>query len=176
MGASVRTANLGRWFPPWTVSRATWHATLRMNVSGVSTDEMRFRENGARLFHHYRVIGEFTSHILLRGTYMSKLRHFSSRACADARSVAKRDRDPDATLDETLGRPGHPPSPTVETGRRVTDDDPPARKAVRAISYVVDGESSPAAIVSTARYIVPLTPLLLPLRRFTGGRVVCTGV
>ena len=112
------------------------------------------------------MIGESMSHVSLRGTYMSKLRHFSSQACADARSVAKRDRDPDATLDETLGRPGHPPSPTVETGRRVTDDDPPARKAVRAISYVVDGESSPAAVVSTARYIIPPTPLLLPLWRF----------
>ena len=28
VGDSVKIANLGRWFPPWTVSRATWHAAL----------------------------------------------------------------------------------------------------------------------------------------------------
>ena len=97
---------------------------------------------------------------------MSRLRRFASRACADARSAAKRDREPDATVDETSGRPGRPTSPTVATGRRVTDDDPPACKAARATSYVVDGESSPAAVVSAARYSVPPTPVLLPLLRF----------
>ena len=134
-------------------------------MSGVSTDVMLFRENGARLVHHYWVFAEFTSHLSLRGTYMSKLRQFSSRACADARSVTKQDRDPDAMLDETSGRPGRPPLPTVETGRRVTDEDPPACKAVQATLYVGDGESSPAAVVSAARYSIPPTPVLLPLPR-----------
>ena len=90
---------------------------------GVSTDVMLFRENGARLVQHYRVFTELMSHLLLRGSYMSRLRCFASRACADARSVAKRDREPDATVDEISGRSGRPTSPTVATGRRVTDDE-----------------------------------------------------
>ena len=40
---SVMAANLGRWFPPWTVTRGACHEALRPQVSGVSTDVMLFR-------------------------------------------------------------------------------------------------------------------------------------
>ena len=36
--ASVSTANLGRWFPPWTVMRQTWSDALNPHISGLSTD------------------------------------------------------------------------------------------------------------------------------------------
>ena len=37
VGISVKTANLGKWFPPWTVKRAAWNMALKTNVSGIST-------------------------------------------------------------------------------------------------------------------------------------------
>ena len=38
VGISVKTANLGKWFPPWTVTRSAWNTALKTNVSGISTD------------------------------------------------------------------------------------------------------------------------------------------
>ena len=41
---SVKAANLGRWFPPWTVTREAWHMTLNTKLSGISTDATLFSE------------------------------------------------------------------------------------------------------------------------------------
>ena len=42
----VKTANLGRWFPPWTVTRAVFNVVVKTNVSGISTDMVLFSEHG----------------------------------------------------------------------------------------------------------------------------------
>ena len=55
--ATVKAANLGRWFPPWTVSRETWREALKSTVSGVSTDALLFSQNCTPLAHRYRVFG-----------------------------------------------------------------------------------------------------------------------
>ena len=65
-GLSVKTASLGKWFPPWTVA-------LKPNASGIATDVVLFSQHGARLVHHYRVYGEYVSHSSLHGTFMAKL-------------------------------------------------------------------------------------------------------
>ena len=49
--ASVRTANLGKWFPPWTVTRQTWKDALNPRNLGVFVSEC-----GHTLVHHYRVL------------------------------------------------------------------------------------------------------------------------
>ena len=68
---SVKAANLRKWFPPSTVSRDTWHETLKVTVSGVSTDVLLFSQCGMPLIHHYRVLGRGGVHASLRGNYMS---------------------------------------------------------------------------------------------------------
>ena len=37
---SMELSTLGRYFPPWTVTRAAWNAALRPSVSGIATDVM----------------------------------------------------------------------------------------------------------------------------------------
>ena len=69
---SVKAANLGRWFPPWTVTGLT--VVL----------------NGSSLVHHYRVFGRSVAHASLRGKYMAKLRSFTAQAEAEARWEAGR--------------------------------------------------------------------------------------
>ena len=67
VGDSVRTASLGKWCPPWTVTRAAWHTALKPKVCGVSTNAALFSEHGAQLVHNYRVLGDCASHASLRG-------------------------------------------------------------------------------------------------------------
>ena len=74
VGDLVKTASLGKWFPPWTVKRA--------KVSGISTNSALFSEHGAQLVHHYRVSGDCAAHASLRGSYMVDLLYFTNRACA----------------------------------------------------------------------------------------------
>ena len=62
---SVKTASLGKWFPPWTVARAAWHAALKPKVSGISTDGVLFSKHGAQLVYHYRVFGDCVVHVYL---------------------------------------------------------------------------------------------------------------
>ena len=52
--ATVKAANLGIWFPPWTVSRLE---ALKPHISGVSMDVLLFSERGAPLIHHHCVFG-----------------------------------------------------------------------------------------------------------------------
>ena len=61
-------------------------------MSGISTDVVLFSEHGAQLVHHYRVFDDCVSHVL-HGTFMAELLDLINRACAEARSVAKRGRD-----------------------------------------------------------------------------------
>ena len=56
--ATVKTANLGKWFPPWMVKRQTLCDALNPHISGVSTDVLLFSQCGAPLIHHYRVFGK----------------------------------------------------------------------------------------------------------------------
>ena len=42
---SVKMASLGKWFPPWTVTRAEWHTALKSKVSGISTGAALFSEH-----------------------------------------------------------------------------------------------------------------------------------
>ena len=74
--ASIREANLARWFPPWTVSRENWNIALRSSLSGVSTDALLFSRVGAQLMHRYRVFARSGTHAALRDTYMARLRTF----------------------------------------------------------------------------------------------------
>ena len=83
--STVEAANLGKWFPPWTVSREIWREALKPNVSGVSMDILLFSGRGASLGHHYRMFGGGSVHISLRGSYMTKLRAFTMQAEAAGR-------------------------------------------------------------------------------------------
>ena len=68
---SVKMAGLGKWFPPWTVTRAEWHTALKSKVSGISTDGALFSKHGAQLVHHYYwVSSNWAVHASLRGSYM----------------------------------------------------------------------------------------------------------
>ena len=89
MNNSAKTANLGRWFPRWTVTRAVWHKVLKPHVSGVSTDAVLFSENAPQLVHHYRVFDQSVAHASLRVKFMAGLLFFTVRACADAKWAAK---------------------------------------------------------------------------------------
>ena len=82
---SVKAVNLGRWFPPWTVTREAWHKALKPQVPGISTDVMLFSEHGLPLVHHYLVLSRSAAHGSLRGTFMNKFRVFIIRADAKAK-------------------------------------------------------------------------------------------
>ena len=69
--ASVRTENLGKWFPPWTVKRQTWSEPLK-RISGVSTCLLLYSECGHPLVHHYRVSTKGISHF----SYLDDIRTF----------------------------------------------------------------------------------------------------
>ena len=79
---TVRVANLGKWFPPWTVSREMWCEALQAHVSGVSTDILLFSERGAPLIHHYHVFGGGSAHNSLRCHYIQA---FVAQTEAEAR-------------------------------------------------------------------------------------------
>ena len=94
---------------------------------------------------------------------MLKLSCFTNRACAEARSVAKRGLGAGSSL--SPGRPA--PSATRITHTR---DGPPARKAARAVTYATQDESSPvgtSAAVSIAQYSAPPALMVCP---FPSGR------
>ena len=105
------------------------------------------------------------THGSLRGTFMAELLDFTNRACAEARSLTKRGRDSSAESSSSPGRPAPwPISPT----HRMPDDDPPARKAARAVTSTTQDESSPvetSAAVSVAQYSAPVKCLFPSGRR-----------
>ena len=93
VGDSVPTASLGKWSPPWTVTRAAWNAVLKPKVSGISTDTALFSEHGAQLVHHYWVFGNCVVHASLRGPFILDLLYFTNWGHADAHCAAKRSRN-----------------------------------------------------------------------------------
>ena len=149
------------------MTRSVWNAALNPNVLGISTDMVLFNEHRAQLVHHYRVYGDCVSHGSLRGTFMAELLDFTNRACAEARSVAKRGRDSNAESSWSPGRPALSPTSPMN---RTPDDDPPARKAARAVTSAMQDESSPVGIsaaVSIAQYSALPAPVVCP---FPSGR------
>ena len=119
--------------------RTAWNEALKLNVSRISTDVVLFSKHGAQLVyhygaqlvHHYGVYGNCVSHDSLHGIFLAKLTDFTNRACAEARSVAKRGRD---SSTRSGSSPSHlAPSPLGPT-HCTPDDDPPARKVVRAVA------------------------------------------
>ena len=143
---SVKAANLGSWFPPWTVTRAAWHKALKPQVSGASTDVVLFSEHGSSLVHHYRVFGRSAAHTFLRGTFMTKLRVFTIRA--DAEAKWKAGRSPNKTTQLLLSSDS--PAPLSHSIRpRGLDDDSPACKAVCLVLPEVSTRTASSMIVSS---------------------------
>ena len=88
--ATVKVANLARWFPPWTVSREQWTIIMRSSVSGVAVDTLLFSRIGVPLFHRYRVFSRPGTHVAFRGTYMTRILTFLEES--DAASLRSRHR------------------------------------------------------------------------------------
>ena len=76
--------NLGKFFPPWTVTRDFWRMALCPDVSGVAVDVRLFHESRCRLVHKYRVYRDPFPHPALRGWVMNKLLALVARAMAIA--------------------------------------------------------------------------------------------
>ena len=63
----VGVKNLGKFFPPWTVSRDLWRTALHPDISGIAVDVRLFHEAGCCLVHKYRVYKDPFPHLALRG-------------------------------------------------------------------------------------------------------------
>ena len=139
--SSVVASKLDKWFPPCTVTCATWAAAaLGAKVSGIATDLMLSSQ------HWYRVYGGNRPHQSLRGSFMMKLSDFTHQASADARSVAKRGRDFSSDSTSTPFGPStplRPPSP-LGPAHRTPDSAPPVRKSARATVTWAAGASADA--------------------------------
>ena len=91
---------------------------------------------------------------------MIDIRYFTTRACADAKWVAKR------ILTSGTGSPTPPDSPVLlpcSITQRRSDDESPACKAPRAVSPVMPGASVQTAtstLVSAEKYCAPSVPKL----------------
>ena len=70
----VKTANMEKFIPPWTVCRQMWSDSLKAGHSGILTDIMLFSDLNLSLAHHYRVHKHGLPHIAFRKVYLSKLR------------------------------------------------------------------------------------------------------
>ena len=73
---AVKAANLGRYFPPWTVTREQWSTITHPSISGVAIDTLLFSRIGSPLFHCYRIISRTGTHAAFWGTYMRRLHAF----------------------------------------------------------------------------------------------------
>ena len=142
--ATVKAANLGRWFPPWTVYRDTWREALQSSVSGVSTDAPLFSQSGVPLVHRYRVFSQSGTHISLRVKYMTKLRAF--RGQADAERQVSHNRDLARSLASRM-------NPDIQHGvrRREPEDFSPRCKSRRALSPHPTSSDTTRDAVSVSR-------------------------
>ena len=143
--ASIRAANLARWFPLWTVSRENWNIALRSSVSGVSTDALLFSCVGAQLMHRYRVFARSGTHASFQGTYMARVRTFLN--ISDAMYLKSQDKD--------RGRPlvsrKHTDVPEWSSGRKPTQSSQPSMSrcpspASASVAAVTSVSSTPAVI------------------------------
>ena len=66
--ATVKAANLARWFSPWTMSREQWTLSMRSSVSDIAIDALLFSRIGVPLFHRYSVFSRPGTHVAFRGT------------------------------------------------------------------------------------------------------------
>ena len=69
-----KTASIEKYAPPWTVHRALWTESLRVEHSGISTDILLFSELGLSLTQHYRVYRGSLPHAVFRTDYIERLR------------------------------------------------------------------------------------------------------
>ena len=82
----VAMNNMGKFFPPWTVSRDLRQTALRPDVSGIAVDVRLFHEAGCRMVHKYRVYKDPFPHPALRGGgVINKLLSLVDRAMAIAK-------------------------------------------------------------------------------------------
>ena len=72
----LKTANMEKFIPPWTVRRQMWSDSLKAGHSGISTDIMLFRDLNLSLAHHSKVHKHGLPHIAFRKDYMSKILAF----------------------------------------------------------------------------------------------------
>ena len=153
VGLSVKASNLGRWFPPWTVARMAWNAALKPKVSGVAMTLCSLASPGPDWSTVYRVYRDYVPHLSLRRMFMARLSDFTHRACAEARSVAKRGRD---SSTKSVSSPCRPVQLPLGPTHYMPDHVPLASKAARA---AVSATSPDDADVSSA----PMPTSLLPL-------------
>ena len=122
------------------------------------------------LVHHYLVFGDYVSHASLRRYFMIELLYFTNRACAEARCAAKHSRNLGAGYGSS---PDHPARSPCGTMHRTRVDDPPARKAARAVTSAMQDVSSPvgtSTAVSVTQCSAPLAPVMCP---FPSGGCRC---
>ena len=142
-GCTVKMANLGKWFPPWTVMRLTWCFSVNTGPSWSTTTGCL--ESVCRLVRF-------------------ELLHFTNQACVHARSAAKCGPDQGAGSGASPGRLGRPASLATRTTHRATDDDP--LESARVVTYATQDESAQAgtsAAVSVAQYNAPPAPVMCPV-------------
>ena len=122
--AAVKTVNLGRWFPPWTVRRQTWNDALKPSNLGISTDMLLFSELGHALVHHYGVFQKGTSHVSLRGDYLTRLRTFVTMSAAMSRWSQRDDTGQSSSAPDSLCSPRN-------IRRRDSDEEYPRKSRCR---------------------------------------------
>ena len=148
--ASIKTANLTRWFPPWTVSREHWSNVLRSSVSGVATDTLLLSRIGVPLVHRYRVFARAGTHVAFCGTYMARLRTFLN--VADTACLRSRNRRRTRSLASQMS----PEVPVRGRGREPAHSSQPStsrRPSPESTSVAaVAPESSTPAVVHLRRY------------------------
>ena len=123
---SVKTANLAKYFPAWTVTRDQWADMLMPSISGVAIDTLLFSRIGSPLCHRYRLISRTGCHAAFRGKYLRCLRAFldesdSAVVCRLHRRLAQElaTRVAKSTDSPVSGHPRSPPShKTVSRSRR----------------------------------------------------------
>ena len=129
---------MGRWFPPWTVTRAAWHKTFRLQVSGVSTDVMLLSENVRRWYTISMCLAGVWHTHRCAGMFMAKLLPFTVRAAAEAKWEAGHVPIKKTRLPAVLDSP-HSIQP------RGSDDESPVCKTRRAVSPVIQEVSTSTA-------------------------------
>ena len=135
---SVKAANLRHCFPPWTVTRESWHTALKTKVSGISTDAAR------------------SESVLPMRPFMNDLQYFTIWDCADAKWAAKRNR---TSRTGFLTSSDSPVSLPHSIRHRMSDDESPTCKAPQAVFPVMPGVSAHKAtstVVSAGKSTGPI--------------------
>ena len=86
----AKATNLGRWFPPWTVTREQWYSMSRLAISGIAVDTLLSSRIGVLLFPIYRGLYRQGTHRAFRGTFLRWMHAFLEES--DAASLHRRHR------------------------------------------------------------------------------------